>query len=372
MNHILLKFSQFVRSTAIFIVMLIVVFVLFEGISSTILFVHDAFVFAEKPVAERLHAKHDPELGWVNIPNIYLEDLYGPGLYFKTDSQSFRNNQDFGERVPKGKVRVICSGDSFTLGYGVDNDHTWCQMLSSLGKRIEAVNMGQGGYGIDQSYLWYKRDGVKLDHQIHLFAFISDDFLRMHHKSFHGYAKPVLKVSDGTLVTENVPVPSRYFYVPWLTQNAKLLYKSRLFQLISRAHLKLFPREESSDASKDAQSEEVAAKIFEHLREINKQKTSSLVLLYLPTRGEYKPGKLESWREFVHAAAASRNILLFDLINEFRKLPPEEIEKMFIPEGSMVYPSAANHYTIRGNEFVASSVYAKLLSSGILRDKQTP
>ena len=28
--------------------------------------------------------------------------------------------------------------------------------------------MGQGGYGIDQAYLWYKRDGTKLDHDVQI------------------------------------------------------------------------------------------------------------------------------------------------------------------------------------------------------------
>ncbi len=72
---------------------------------------------------------------------------------------------------------------------------------------LQTVNMGQGGYGVDQDYLWYKRDGVKLDANMLVFAVIAQDFFRMASDNFIGYGKPVLRARDGALVTENVPVP---------------------------------------------------------------------------------------------------------------------------------------------------------------------
>ena len=51
--------------------------------------------------------------------------------------------------MPPGKTRIICSGDSFTLGFGVDNEHTWPQQLAARNANLETVNMGQGGYGAD-------------------------------------------------------------------------------------------------------------------------------------------------------------------------------------------------------------------------------
>ena len=87
-------------------------------------------IMTDASIAERRHTKYDPDLGWVNGPNIHIPNMYGPGVYLKTNSQGFRNNYDFDTAVPNGKYRIICSGDSFTLGYGVDNDHTWCQLLT--------------------------------------------------------------------------------------------------------------------------------------------------------------------------------------------------------------------------------------------------
>ena len=63
---------------------------------------------------------------------------------------SFRNNKDFSFSVPSNKVRVICSGDSYTMGYDVGNDDVWCKLFEFIDNRIDRVNLGQGGYGVDQ------------------------------------------------------------------------------------------------------------------------------------------------------------------------------------------------------------------------------
>lgn len=55
---------------------------------------------------------------------------------------------------PPATLRVLCVGDSFTFGAGVDNDETWSQRLAQYlyeplaqrGWAVEAVNMGMSGY----------------------------------------------------------------------------------------------------------------------------------------------------------------------------------------------------------------------------------
>src|SRR5262245_16084642 len=103
------------------------ILVVVEGSASYILPVRNLITTYSH--AERRHTKYDPDIGWVNEASVHIADMYGPGVYLRTNSQGFRNNHDFDPAVPNGKYRIICSGDSFTLGYGVDNDHTWCQLL---------------------------------------------------------------------------------------------------------------------------------------------------------------------------------------------------------------------------------------------------
>src|SRR5207237_1214574 len=119
---------------------------------------------------EQMHTTYDAELGWAHRRSVSVPDLYGSGVFLKTNSQGFRGDHEIAAEEPKDRVRVICSGDSFTLGYGVDDDHAWCAQLMAMDSRLETVNMGQGGYGVDQAYLWYVRDGRALEHTVQIFA----------------------------------------------------------------------------------------------------------------------------------------------------------------------------------------------------------
>jgi hypothetical protein len=111
-----------------------------EGLLSTLLFTWD--VVSDRVNPERRHTRYDPDLGWVAIPNLFIPDMYGPGVSLRTNSRGFRGGREFIEAVPPGKFRVICSGDSVTLGFGVADDYPWCKLLESLDQRIETVNMG--------------------------------------------------------------------------------------------------------------------------------------------------------------------------------------------------------------------------------------
>jgi hypothetical protein len=334
-----------------------------EGFSSTFFVAREAIT--GRPLAERSHTEYDEELGWINIPNVNIENLYGPGIYAETNSQSFRNNYDFSIDVPSNKVRIICSGDSFTFGYGVDNDHTWCQLLVSIDERLETVNMGQGGYGVDQAYLWYKRDGTKLEHDVLIFTFITDDFERMKGDTFLGYGKPVLELQDGTTVTKNVPVPRRSFYTPWLIHALRTLNGLKSL----RFSQELFYRGSPVAAITDEKSQGIVAAILDDLKRTNQAKNSVLVLAYLPTQDDYTKNSSEPWRQFLHARASENDLLFIDVIEEFRKLPPQEVYKLFIGEGVVDHYGAAGHYTEDGNAFIANTLYEKLLAVPEISEK---
>jgi hypothetical protein len=346
----------------LFIVALIL-FVI-EGFASIFLLLQE--IARTPPLAERSHTQYDEQLGWTSVPNLYIKDMYGPGRYLKTNAQGFRNDQDFSEAIPDHKLRIICSGDSFTLGYGVDNRQTWCQQLTANDPRLETVNMGQGGYGIDQVYLWYKRDGTRLKHDIHLFAFITHDFARMQQDNFLGYGKPRLTLQDNQLFIENVPVPKRAFYTPWLTQNGQAIKELKSVQLLSQ----LFQRPAQANALQNQERSAVppqlvAAKILEDLQRINKAQGSILILVYLPTLGDVVqpyPADVETWRQRVGLAAKESRIPFIDLVDDFRALGPDQLYPLFIQEGELDFPGAAGHYSVRGNEVVARRLYEALIS----------
>lgn len=335
---------------------------MFEGAAS----IYYAFrsAFAPPPVAESLYTEYDSELGWVNRPNVYLPNLYGPGKFLRTDSQRFRNTADFTKSVPLGKTRIICSGDSFTFGFGVDNDHTWPQLLASRAPNVETVNMGQGGYGAGQAYLWYKRDGVVLDHDIQILALISPDIYRMQHSSFNGYGKPVLAVDNERVIATNVPVPrTMEVWSPRLVRTGNALSNlsiTRLLRSVFRFDIAVPVVTPSKERNQETAW--VLSHMLDDLLETNRAKNSVLVLAYLPTREELGGGVGASWRAFLAQYAGQHNLVYLDFLDDFRRLPPAELDKLFIAPGAVDFPGAAGHYTEAGNAFIADLIYRRLLA----------
>jgi hypothetical protein len=326
----------------------VVLFLIVEGIASVVLSVREAG--PGQPVAERRHTEYDKELGWINLPNVFEENMYGLGKSLRTNSQRFRNDTDFTVQVPTGKIRVIASGDSFTLGYGVDKDHTWSQLLARSDGRLEVVNMGQGGYGIDQAYLWYKRDGAKLDYDILIFAFITEDFARMQTDSFAGYGKPILAIENGALVTRNQPVPKHQPSSPRMTRIKGIIDGLRSVSLLKQA----LSRGRALFGSNETRR--VVAKIVDDIESKTRAKNAIPVLVYLPVESDYVGNSAELWRRHMAQIASAKDVLFFDLIEDFRKLPVGEIKSLFIGEGVVDYEGAAGHYSEKGNAAVAGLI----------------
>ena len=362
------RLRDFTKSVLVGLILILLGFVLLEGLASSLLFLGDILGASRGALAERTHTRYDPLLGWVNVENVTIENLYGEGLDLRTNSQGFRANQDYDVSPPPGKLRIICSGDSFTLGYGVDNDHTWCQLLGGLDTRLETVNLGQGGYGIDQVYLWYKRDGSRLEHDVHLFTFITADFWRMRYRTFHGYAKPLLDVRDGKLVVENVPVPKAAFYAPWLARNMQLVDRLRTVQLLRS----LLPRVADSELPDEAHTREVLAKILEELAELNRSKNSTLIVVLLPTEADYAANESRGLRRFLTQELDRQQIPFFDLIRDLRELPLAEAQRLFIHQSPAGYEAAGGHYTIRGNEYVAGLLHDRLVQTPAIATRLSP
>lgn len=345
------------------IVAVLLLLLVLEGVASVYFTFHESL--ESRAIAERLHTQYDRELGWVNLPNVYRPNMYGPGKYLRTNSQRFRNNQDFTLQVPEGKRRIICSGDSHTLGYGVDNDHTWTQLLAESAPNLETVNMGQGGYGADQVYLWYKRDGAVLDHNIQILALTSPDLYRMQSSQFAGYGKPFLVVENDHLVTKNVPVPlPTEEWSPKLARAENALANLNIVRLL-RQELKLDrdPAAAGNRKERNLETSEILTYMLDDLLATNRAKNSVLVLAYLPTRVEYG-GELDaSWRAFLAQYAQQRGIPFLDLATDFHRLSPEDLDRFYIAKGTVDFPGAAGHYTEAGNAYVAGLIYQHLLAN---------
>ena len=339
---------------------LAVLLLLAEGVLSVVLFSAD--VLNEKMTPERAHTRYDPDLGWAGIPNLDFPQMYGAGGPLRTNSQGFRGTYDYSAAVPPGKRRIICSGDSVTFGYGVGNDKTWCHLLETIDPGIETINMGQPGYGVDQAYLWYKRDAARFEHQVHLFAPITDDFRRMQSTHYGGYGRPLLVVEDGRLEVRNVPVPTASFRLPWWTETRRHLSSLRSVQAVRRLQ-KLLRADEASALglvpnldrqaerqSADRQAATVVASILMDLKALNDARGSILVVVYLPTLNDQGPATT-FWAGVLERECRRLSVPFVNLVHEFDNMP-EAAERYYL--------SDLGHFNEEGNAHIASVLHTKL------------
>ena len=345
------------RTAALVAAATVLVFLTLEGASSVafsayILFFRRAEFMAE----EQTHGEYDALLGWINRPPLHLPDLYGHGGTFTTNHQRFRAGRDYPAEPPAGVRRIVCSGDSFTMGHSVADDQAWCALLAATMPAVETVNMGMAAYGIDQAFLWYRRDGAALGHDLQLLAFITPDFDRMALDTFGGYPKPYLRVEGGTLQVENVPVPQVFDGVLRRRRQREAVTNLAMVRnglaVLERLGIQTTATEQRKLS--DAQVRDVTARIFEDLRDMNRSKGSRLVLVYLPRTGDKQSLESDPWRTFVAREASRLGVEFIDLVEAFRTLPLDDGEQLF------VMPYQPSHYNARGNAWVAEQLRTRL------------
>jgi hypothetical protein len=209
--------------------------------------------------------------------------------------------------------------------------------------------MGQAGYGVHQAYLWYMRDGPKLEHRIHLFAFISDDFNRMKSAHYAEYGKPFVTLEDGELAVKNTPVPAHSYAYHRVTERLRRLAQFRFFELaglVGRHYGLNKPQYQLSD--RDAR--DVAFKMFEELERVHRSRGTRLVLVHLPEREDREGYQSDYWAGWLRSEVRARGIEVVELIDDFRRLPPAEARAWF----------RGRHYSDYGNRRVAELLYQRI------------
>ncbi len=104
--------------------------------------------------------RFDPELGWAPLQNITALQKKGDlsGLVHQ-NKYGLRGPDDMQLNKTAGKRRVLVLGDSYAWGYGVNQTELF-SAPKVHGTNDEILNFGVSGYGTDQEYLFYQRDGI--------------------------------------------------------------------------------------------------------------------------------------------------------------------------------------------------------------------
>jgi hypothetical protein len=184
----------------------------------------------------------------------------------------------------------------------------------------------------------------------------------MESDTFLGYGKPRLAIEGGRLSVKNVPVPIRSYLVPWATESLNHLGSLRSVTAIRRVHRRVAPAPSDSGAESAAarrkQTAKLVYKVLEDLKRLNANRSSQLVLVYLPSLN-YHPDVLEFWSAVLLEHTRALDIPFIDLVEAFKKLPDHEAEKLYLPD---------RHFNARGNEHVAKLIYDALARIDTIRE----
>ncbi len=114
--------------------------------------------------------QHDAVLGWSLRPG-FRSSLC------TIDADGLRRDRDRPPPVAPA-VRVATFGDSFTFGGDVADRYAYPEALARRDERITVANYGVPGYGLDQAFLRYQRDGRANHPQVVVIGFMSENIYR--------------------------------------------------------------------------------------------------------------------------------------------------------------------------------------------------
>lgn len=321
----------------------------------------------------------DAELGWTNRP-----DAQSQGGLYRANSAGLRADRDFEPGAPPGVLRIAIFGDSFVHGHDVPLPGTLAPQLKELlergGTPAETLNFGVGGYGIDQAYLRYHREGPPYHPAIVLLGLQVENIERSvnvvrafyFHDTGIPFTKPRFILDGKNLRLVNSPtvpldritellesfsrsplLPFEFFYraedYEWLVYRRSRLLSSVVdiardrFGARSTAARLLSP---GSDATK------LTLAIAERFRSEAEANGSRFLLVYLPIRPALEAlaaGRRDPYAPLVDLFRARfRLIDPSDLFSaELRRRPVESLLR--------------SHYTPEGNRLVAEAIAIQLL-----------
>ncbi len=313
------------------------------------------------------------EVGGITAPRPSVHGRHAiPGTFDVTlsfNSQRFRGTKEFTQTPAAGSVRLATLGDSFTLGYGANDDQTYPANLERRlqNKQVEVINAANAGTGTGEQALWYDLWVKQFHPQIVILTVTSNDLdddaaRHLFTRDEKGNAVPLprqpLRVSNGRRIINAVP---GYSY---------LAEHSQLWGLIRNAlSAALAPK--ATNPNGGLQMHEQGLPLMESevswLNDHVRLDKSFLVVAFAPSRESIYPSNA-TWAETTRSASAEIVSSLSALCKEknipFVDLTPKMKEN---GAGNLYYDGLDTHPTPAGYKLMAD-----ILSDFLINQKLPP
>ncbi len=183
--------------------------------------------------------EYSPTLGWQLVPGAEASSTRtGREVEYRINSKGIRDDETPYEK-PEGTYRIAVIGDSRTFGYGVAIEQHFSRILEGYFERVEVINLGVSGYGIDQSFLFLQEQGFRYAPNL-VIAYVSHfgDHRHMHSVRW-GKPKPRFELVDGRLVLEPQPAQLEDSFSLLRRVDEQLVESSPLYRDTSQALMRL-------------------------------------------------------------------------------------------------------------------------------------
>lgn len=311
---------------------------------------------------------YDGDLGWTNRPGSCTRDR----LYC-ANSAGLRTDREFTKQIPAGVFRVSIFGDSFIHGHDVPLQGSLApqleQALATRGIAAQALNFGVGGFGIDQAYLRYSREGAKFDTDMiveglqfenvarHLMIFrliaYPQSKIPFSKPRFHFQGPSLLVANKPTIPPERIPYvlahfdrsPLRKFEFFYTDKYRRYWWRhSKLLSLIAESHRK----DESVDIMRPGgEGIQLTRAILDRFKNDVGLTRKPFLLVYLPLKENLAAqlrGERDPWGPYVDMFS-----------KDFRIVDPTP-RLLEVARVKGVDAVAPGHYSVEGNKAVAETL----------------
>lgn len=161
-----------------------------------------------EPVVPGSTGQYDEQLGWSLKPLSYaVSNRTGYEVEYRINSKGLRDDETTYDK-PHGTFRIVLLGDSNTFGFGVPIEKHFSVLLEGYFENLEVINLGVGGFGVDQELLRLKSEGFRYEPDLVL-AYVGHYGNHRHmHTRRWGKSKPRFVLDGAQLVLTNSPVPA--------------------------------------------------------------------------------------------------------------------------------------------------------------------
>lgn len=298
----------------------------------------------------------DEQLGWRharNVSKVFTNEDGTKALVVQNGNG--HRGSEYGDNKSEGKMRIMFLGDSFTEGSQVNEEELFTTILERANPNWEVINVGVGGYGTVQEYLYLMNEGLRFNSDLVVLMVYENDFSDncLSYSPSMG-PRPYAEWRSGGVHIEKrldwksfrqfgLPIPFQDF----LHSNSYVYYflNTRIYQAIQAATLKQIERQDLRHTDGCAKYE-IFADLVREMRVKLRDAGSELMLVTIPTAHDVAAGSSKSSSQVLELCG-KENLQCLGLLDDY-------VESL--KNGGEDYFAVDIHWTKTGHQIAARAV----------------